>query len=54
MSDQNFEWRYLENEKRFFKNLKTAFRHFESCFIKLRDYRFLCRKFLIMLELKFS
>ena len=33
MSDQNFEWRYLENEKSFFKNLKTDFHHFESCFI---------------------
>ena len=33
MSDQNFEWRYLENEKSFFKNLKTGFHNFESCFI---------------------
>ena len=33
MSDQNFEWRYLENEKSFFKNLKTDFHHYESCFI---------------------
>ena len=50
MSDQNFEWRYLENEKSFFKNLKTDFHHFESCF-NLRDYHFLCRnpfKFIII------
>ena len=33
MSDQNFEWRHLENEKSFFKKLKTDFHHFESCFI---------------------
>ena len=33
MSDQNFKWRYLENEKSFFKNLKTSFHNFESCFI---------------------
>ena len=33
MSDQNFEWRYLENENSSFKNLKTDFHHFESCFI---------------------
>ena len=25
--------RYLENEKSFFKNLKTDFHHFENCFI---------------------
>ena len=33
MSDQNFEWRYLENDKSFFKNLKTGFHHFERSFI---------------------
>ena len=32
-SAQNFDWRYLENEKSFFKNLKTGSHHFESCFI---------------------
>ena len=30
MPDQNLERRYLENDKSFFKNLKTDFHHFES------------------------
>ena len=37
-----FIFETIQNEKSFFKNLKTDFHHLESCFI-LRDYYFLCR-----------
>ena len=29
----NFKWKYLENEKSFFENLKSGFHHFKNSFI---------------------